>query len=535
MHNVQNILRFLFVCVGTCMLYIDAKEAVLTKEPARPNIVFILTDDQDTILGGLTPMTKVKKYLQDEGTLFTNMFTTTPICCPSRTSILTGRYQHNHDTLNNSISGNCSSKLWQQAGEKATIGTYVQSLKYHTFFAGKYLNQVGNSRYYNYTLSYDGKAVKHGDDYHKDYLTDLIANRSVKFIKERSQDVHKEPFFMMISTPAPHSPWNAAPQYNSSYVNNTAPKTGSYNKRGKDQHWLMRQTNIPMKPNSTQMADDAFRKRWRTLLSVDDLVEKVVMTLDSTKILDNTYIIYSSDNGYHLGQFGLPMDKRQLYEFDIRVPLIVRGPGVAKNVTRPEPVLNIDLAPTIIDIANGSSGNFPLTMDGRSIRPLFQAKSSKNAADTWRKDFLVEYQGEGFAVSKFCPQLGFGVSQCFPDCVCEDAYNNTYSCVRTLDPGSPDKNIMYCEFVDSETFVEVYNLTSDPNQLTNIKDTCDPQLLVRMNTRLIELGFCNGASCRSSGRYSKNEPVHLTKEDIKRIKEISFHHSKKNEINLDFI
>uniref|UniRef100_A0AAX7SC44 N-acetylglucosamine-6-sulfatase n=1 Tax=Astatotilapia calliptera TaxID=8154 RepID=A0AAX7SC44_ASTCA len=410
------------------------------------NIILVLVDDQDVQIGGMTPMKKAKAYIGDEGATFVNSFTVTPLCCPSRSSILTGRYPHNHEVRNNSLNGNCSSLQWQKGPEAEAFPTYLNKLKYQTFFSGKYLNQygskaagsvghippgwdqwhalVGNSQYYNYTLSANGKEEKHGDSYEDDYLTDLI-----------------------------------------------------------DKHWLLRQPPNPMPNSSITFLDNAYRKRWQTLLSVDDMVEKLVKKLDSIKELNNTYIFYTSDNGYHTGQFSLPIDKRQLYEFDIRIPLMVRGPGIK---AKQAPVLNIDLAPTILDIAgvNLSSVN----VDGQS----FLAPSLRNG--TARPYFLVEYTGEGQPTSDpTCPKLGPGVSQCFPDCVCEDAYNNTYACVRTLDS---KMNMQYCEFADSESYVEVYNLTSDPHQLENIVKKVDPSILQIMNQRLIKLQSCVSDSCR---------------------------------------
>uniref|UniRef100_A0A3B3T2M7 Glucosamine (N-acetyl)-6-sulfatase (Sanfilippo disease IIID), b n=1 Tax=Paramormyrops kingsleyae TaxID=1676925 RepID=A0A3B3T2M7_9TELE len=185
---------------------------------------------------------------------------------------------------------------------------------------------VGNSQYYNYSLSVNGKEEKHGDQYEKDYLTDLIVNRSMQFIDERSP---QRPFFIMLATPAPHSPWLAAPQYQNAFSNLKAPRDGSFNKPGgKDKHWLLRQPTNPMANTSITYLDNAYRKRWQTLLSVDDLVEKLVKKLENVKELNNTYMFFTSDHGYHTGQFSLPIDKRQLYEFDIRVPLMVRGPGI---------------------------------------------------------------------------------------------------------------------------------------------------------------------------------------------------------------
>uniref|UniRef100_A0A3Q1HC38 N-acetylglucosamine-6-sulfatase n=1 Tax=Anabas testudineus TaxID=64144 RepID=A0A3Q1HC38_ANATE len=421
---------------------------------AKPsNIVLIVADDQDVQLGGMTPMKKTKALIGDAGATFVNAFTVTPLCCPSRSSILTGWYPHNHGVRNNSLPGNCSSPLWQKGPEANAFPVYLNKHKYQTFFAGKYLNQygkkeagdvghvppgwdqwfalVGNSQYYNYTLSANGKEEKHGDSYETDYLTDLI-----------------------------------------------------------DKHWLLRQPVNPMPNSSITYLDNAYRKRWQTLLSVDDMVEMLVKKLESIKELNNTYIFYTSDNGYHTGQFSLPIDKRQLYEFDIRIPLMVRGPGIKPNQTlQVTAMLHIDLAPTILDISgiNVSSVN----VDGQSFLSQM-APSLRNG--TTRPFFLVEYSGEGNPTTDpACPRLGPGLSQCFPDCVCEDAYNNTYACVRTL---NSKHNLQYCEFADTESFVEVYNLTSDPHQLENILKKVDPSVLQVMNQRLIKLQSCVGDSCR---------------------------------------
>uniref|UniRef100_UPI00358E7791 N-acetylglucosamine-6-sulfatase-like n=1 Tax=Myxine glutinosa TaxID=7769 RepID=UPI00358E7791 len=190
------------------------------------------------------------------------------------------------------------------------------------------------------------------------------------------------------------------------------------------------------------------------------------------------------------GQFSLPIDKRQLYEFDIRVPLIVRGPGLKPRQKLEIPVVNIDLAPTFLDLAGVNTSQ--TKMDGRSLVPLWKSKKAH-----WRTDFLVEYQGEGSVVKAdpSCPRLGPGVAECFPNCVCEDAINNTYACVRTLEQ---DLNMQYCEFADNESFVEVYNLGADPHQLNNIVKSVDPKLLEKMNQRLIALQSCKSRSCNTT-------------------------------------
>ncbi|XP_072122521.1 glucosamine (N-acetyl)-6-sulfatase (Sanfilippo disease IIID), b [Mobula birostris] len=490
----MKLVTFLFL-IGSCRFGLCT----------RKNIVLILTDDQDVELGGLTPMKKTRALIGDAGATFTNAFTVTPLCCPSRSAILTGKYPHNHMVRNNSLNGNCSSVEWQKVMEPQVFSAYLKQKGYQTFYAGKYLNQyghpavggtahvpmgwdhwyglVGNSKYYNYTLSVNGAAEKHSSNYQKDYLTDLIANRSVEFLESRSRRV---PFFMALATPACHSPWTAAPKYSKSFNSTKAPRHGSFNVHGKNKHWLIRQAETPMKNTSIEFLDNVYRRRWQTLLSVDDLVEKVINKLEEVKELNNTYIFYTSDNGYHTGQFSLPIDKRQLYEFDIRVPLLVRGPGIKPKQSIEEPVLNIDLAPTFLDIAGSGE---PQGMDGRSFLPLVVPSQTKSK---WRTDFLVEYTGEGHDKSDpSCPHVGPGEAECFPDCVCEDAFNNTYACVRTLS----QSNLQYCEFADNEKFVEVYNLTADAYQLTNIRKLVNPTLLVKMNQRLIKLESCSGNDC----------------------------------------
>ncbi|KAM4676700.1 N-acetylglucosamine-6-sulfatase [Discoglossus pictus] len=504
LYSDPRIYVLLWGLLGSSLLGVEGRSR-------KPNIVLILTDDQDVSLGGMTPLKKTKELLGDHGITFSNAYVGSALCCPSRSSILTGKYPHNHHVVNNTIEGNCSSKAWQKTQEPNTFPALLNSIGYQTFFAGKYLNQYGaedaggishvppgwsywyalerNSKYYNYTLSENGRARKHGENYSLDYLTDVLANVSLDFLNYKS---NYEPFFMMIATPAPHSPWTAAPQYENKFLDVNAPRTSNFNVHGKDKHWLIRQAKTPMTNTSMQFLDNAFRKRWQTLLSVDDLVEKLLKELSARGELDNTYIFFTSDNGYHTGQFSLPIDKRQLYEFDIKVPLLVRGPGIAANQTSKALVANIDLGPTILNIAGYNVND--TQMDGMSFLNIL-----KNNNVTWRSDILVEYQGEGQnTTDPTCPALGPGVSQCFPDCVCEDAYNNTYACVRTI---SATYDLQYCEFDDAEVFVEVYNLTADPNQLTNIAKSIDQEILEKMNHRLMMLQSCCGASCRTPGVF----------------------------------
>lgn len=447
----------------------------------KPNFVVFLTDDQDVMLGGLVPLSKTKELIADNGAEFLNMFVSSPLCCPSRASILTGLYSHNHGVVNNSLNGNCNSQSWQQTFEKQTVVTYLRNAGYVSFYGGKYLNQygaecsggvkhippgwdewaalVGNSVYYNYTLSVNGQKEVHGDVADKDYLTNVIANKAVEFLSRQNGS---KPFFLMLSPPAPHAPFTPVPWYKSKYQNISAPETPNFNiPGGHTKHWLLRQPPSPLPKNVLLSIDEVTRNRWRTLLSVDDAIQRIFEALTKQNFLKNTFIFFTSDNGFHLGQFSLPWDKRQPYETDIRVPLSVRGPGIKPGLVINKPVLNVDIMPTILDLADIKNVK---RMDGISFLPLLTSPE-KNIA--WRTEFIVEHQGEASTQPiPGCPQYKEGeVHTCDIDCICEDSVNNTYICLRTF---STDDNSIHCLFQDNESFVEIYNITADPFQLKNL-------------------------------------------------------------------
>ena len=193
------------------------------------------------------------------------------------------------------------------------------------------------------------------------------------------------------------------------------------------------------------------------------------------------YDVRTSDHGFQLGQFCIPYDKREPYEHDIRIPLMVKGPGITKNVTLDQIVLNIDIAPTLIDLMGLEP---PQEMDGTSFAPLLRGE----APSTWRHDFLIDYHGEGH------PPCGL------PSCPAPkpenfhsiDAGNNTYTCLRTL---SSDENSIYCEFTMTG-FAEYYDMTTDPWQLNNTVHAISSAVLQKHKSRLEQLRQCSGPSCR---------------------------------------
>ena len=176
-------------------------------------------------------------------------------------------------------------------------------------------------RYYDYTLSINGKAEKHGDNYENDYLTDVIGRKAADFLdayeilRDQKEEKTMNPFLMVLSTPAPHAPFTPAPQYENAFPDLTAPRTPNYVDNGNVQkHWFMRTLPAPLNEKLVSKVDEVFRNRWRTLLSVDDMIDKVMRRLELLGVLDNTFVLLTSDHGYHLGTFALTIDKRMPYE-----------------------------------------------------------------------------------------------------------------------------------------------------------------------------------------------------------------------------
>lgn len=378
----------------------------------QPNIIWLLTDDMD--LHGYQVMPNLQAELLGEGMEFTNSFVASPKCCPSRTSALSGRFPHGMDAASLGWCGNFATD-W----ENRTFFVGLQQAGYTTAAIGKFFNQEPSFcganihvphglddcflmceevKYYNITYNDNGKMVSTGDA-PTDYLTSVLGNRSLEFV--RTATGAGQPFFMYLAVHAPHLPAIPAPWYANASVPTRAPRDPNWNTGTEGKHWQVA-TNGPMGDFYIAASDALFGDRLRTLLSVDDIVGDLVAELRAAGELDNTYIVFSSDHGYHNGQYRLWAEKSQIYDSDTRIPFLVRGPGVPAGSKNDALVSPIDVGATLLELA-GAVAPGSRTTDGRSFVALLQStvpaaaaavEPAPAVAAAWPRDrVLIEFPG----------------------------------------------------------------------------------------------------------------------------------------------
>ena len=369
--------------------------------PNRPNIVFILTDDMRA--DNLEHMPKTRERLVQEGTTFSNAFVSYSQCCPSRASILRGQYAHNHQVLSNVAPDGGFEKFYVQGHESSTVATWLQSAGYGTVLMGKYLNGYPNSSdvsyvppgwdewygrlesvnvsgYYDYYLNENGSVVFHGNS-DDDYYTDVLARNAQDYVSRIVPT--GQPFFMYIAVGAPHAPQTPARRHKNTFDGEIVPRSPSFDEEdvGDKPGRLSRLS--PLTDGEIAEIDETHRDRLRSLQAVDEMVEDLVGDLQEQGVLENTYIVFTSDNGLEQGEHRIKGGKSRPYEESIRVPLVIRGPGVPVGETRSEVTLNTDIAPTFADLAGATA---PAFVDGRSLKPLL----ARDPPATWRDAFLIE-------------------------------------------------------------------------------------------------------------------------------------------------
>jgi N-acetylglucosamine-6-sulfatase len=473
----------------------------------RPNIVFILTDDQDA--ASIDYMPETRQLLADQGMQLQNFFVNVPQCCPSRSTILLGKYSHNTGILRNGGDEGGFKTFFRKGLGNATIAVSLQASGYHTGLMGKYLNgypgavrkrtyippgwdewvvPVAGTPYsqYQYKLNMNGEIV----NFHVepgDYLTDVLSEQAVDFIRRNA--LAAQPFFLYLSVYAPHGPATAAPRHAGMFAELSAPRAGSYNEVDVTDKPAYIRNLAALTPPYDAGIDSLYVARLQSLQAVDEMVEQLVTALEEAGELDNTYIIYTSDNGFHLGQHRQEAGKLSPYEEDIHVPMIVRGPDVPAGVTRAEVASNVDLAATFAEMGGLASSD---ACDGRSLLPIF--KDQPLAADEWRQAHLIEYWAGQLGPNSDDAQSSDGTLEPpDPDAkiASEDALPNipAFKGLRTLD-------FSYIEYANGER--EYYDLQRDPYQLDNLAAMTDPEFLKQLSEWLAHLSTCAGESCRQA-------------------------------------
>ncbi|KAJ3137228.1 hypothetical protein HK100_000736 [Physocladia obscura] len=505
--------------VETAAPYSESKTQVETSDsPKRPNIIFILTDDQDVHMDSLEYMPFVKKHLIDKGTLFKNHFTTTAICCPSRVSLLKGQFAHNTKFVDVHGEHGGYDKFLREGLNNEYLPKWLQSAGYATYYVGKFLNGYAIPNYdqtpggwnvfdtlvhpyvydnFHPVFARNGEKI---NDYEGTFQVDVIQDKdavlnylwtALEILGDAlgpAKDEQK-PFFLYLAPTAPHTeilfPKNGgadgkpyvkvqmtqaipAKRHANLFPDAQVPRRKNFNTAdvsGKPGYIAQ----LPLlDEKEIENLDHWYRQRLRSLQAVDELVDSVVKAVEEAGQSDNTYIFYSSDNGYHLGLHRLNAGKTTPYEDDVNIPLIVRGPGVAHGAVRKDSSsTHTDIAPTFVKIAGAA--NEAYEFDGTPI-PIH----SEEVEDANRESFAVEfwrpYESETFQI----PNIE----------------ENIYRSVRVV-----GKDYSYLYTVWCTGHRELYNHKTDPEQITNIYKEASVSLINRLDALLVALKDCIGSQC----------------------------------------
>lgn len=455
----------------------------------RPNIVFVLTDDLSMNLVRFMPHVRA---MERSGLTFENYFVSDSLCCPSRASIFTGDFPHDTGVFSNFGPGGGFRAFYRHGDQRHTFPVALRRAGYATALMGKFLNgyletaghghasdgEVTNvpARYvppgftrwdvagwgypeFNYTLNQDGVLHRYGDQ-PSDYLTDVIARDGVQFINQAARA--RTPFLLELATFAPHSPYVPAPRDSRDFPGLRAPRGPNFDVLPTNApQWLAGHPRLTRK--QIGKINSAFRRRGQSVQAVDRMIGTIEQTLAADGISRDTYLIFSSDNGLHTGQYRLMPGKLTAFDTDIHVPLVVVGPGVPAGRTTNAMAENIDLAPTFAAIARTHTHS-----DGHSLLALLHGHS---AAD-WGNAILVEHHGG--AMSVLDPDYQQSPS----------GSPTTYEAMRT-------NRFLYVEYADGER--EFYDLRTDPFELHNLAGRLTQRELSQLHGDLARLKRCHGA------------------------------------------
>jgi arylsulfatase A-like enzyme len=362
---------------------------------SRPNFVVVMTDDQD--VASLEVMANVRGLLVEEGVRFANSFVSLPVCCPSRATFLSGRYAHNHGVL--LADPDPTQEEWVDKArrlEKHTLALWLQEAGYSTALVGKYMNGYGDFDrteippgwdewispagersiygYEDFTLNENGELAEYAGE--ESYQTDVLTDRAVDVI---DRSAGEKPFFLYVAYVAPHigrggsrycaGSARPAVRHQGAFEGVEVPQPPSFGEDDVSDKPEHVQDEPDLDEDATEDLSRAHRCRLESLLAVDEGVGRIVDALAEREELDDTVVIFTSDNGWLAGQHRLRASKFFPYEESVRVPLIMRGAGGDAGSEVVAPALNVDLAPTILELAGAEPD---IALDGFSLLPALE-------------------------------------------------------------------------------------------------------------------------------------------------------------------
>lgn len=460
------------IALVLCLL---AATVVAAPAAARPNVVVIQTDDQS--LSTMHAMQRTQGLIGGAGVSFDRYYASYSLCCPSRATLLTGRYAHNHGVESNVPP---AGGYWA-FDDRSTLPVWLQRAGYATAHVGKYLNgymfgvprgwsewytgiDPTTYRYHDYLLNENGVPRWYGRR-ERDYQTDVLTRKAVSVIRRRAPS--DRPFFLSVDYMAPHdeikgvprltpaTPPTPARRHHGAFADAPLPADPSFDEADVSDKPAHVRARPPLTDADRAEAQARYRARLEALLAVDEGVEQIVGALAAAGELDETYVLFVSDNGWLEGQHRYAHGKRAIYEPSMHLPLLVRGPGIPAGSSSSALAANVDLAPTILELTGAVAED---ELDGRSLVPVLRAP-----ATTWDRDVLHELVAGGG--------------------------DPPFTGVRTED------DLVYVEHGTGEH--ELYDLRTDPFQLDSRHD--DPAYADRQEAlaaRLAELRDCRGATCR---------------------------------------
>lgn len=378
--------------------------ALLSAQSRRPNVIFIMTDDQRwdamSCAGNRVLQTPNMDRLAQGGVRFAHAFATNPLCSPSRGTIVSGLYSHAHGVTTNAGASH------HLRPDVATYPELQRKAGYYTAMVGKW-HIASTPRGFDHWCILPGQGAYHdpvliangGRAQFRGYCDDIIADQAIETLKSRPKD---KPFSLICNFKAPHRDWRPAKRFERVYEDVTIPEPADFHTSLEGRPEAIRKTDmqvadmpdffqrgvskdLPREERKKLNYQQFLKNYYRTLLGVDENLGRVLDYLDQQKLAENTVIIYTGDNGFFLGEYGM-FDKRLMYEPSIRIPMLVRYPGGFRGgrVDNEHMVLNNDVAHTICDYT-GVSLPASHAAHGRSWRPVLEGKSAR-----WREDWLYE-------------------------------------------------------------------------------------------------------------------------------------------------